>query len=305
MAAERTRVEIGGRSLSVSNLDKVLYPDTGFTKAAVIDYYVRISEAILPHLAGRPLTMIRFPDGVEGNSFFEKRCPDHRPDWLGTVRLGRDGREKVVDHCDVKDVAGLAWVANMASLELHTSLAKSPDTTVPTMVVFDLDPGAPADAATCATVALRLKDVFDRLGLEAFPKTSGSKGLQVYVPVNRDDTTYDATRDFALSVAQLIERVHPELALTKMDKKLRKGKVFIDWSQNHLTKTTVCAYSLRAKSAPTVSTPLTWDEVADASEAGDADRLRFTSNQVVRRVESDGDHFAPTATLVQELPQLG
>lgn len=304
MASERVGVEVGGRSLSVSNLDKVLYPATGFTKAAVIDYYVRVAEVMLPHLAGRPLTMIRYPDGVEGNSFFEKRCPEHRPDWLGTVRLGRDGREKVVDHCDVRDVAGLAWVANMAALELHTSLARGPDTAMPTMVVFDLDPGAPADAATCAQVALLLRDVFEKLGLEGFTKTSGSKGLQVYVPVN-GPTSYDATRTFALSVGQLLERVHPELVLTAMDKAKRKGKVFVDWSQNTLTKTTVCAYSLRAKASPTVSTPLTWHEVQQAAEAGDADRLRFTSGQVLRRIDEHGDLFAPTATLVQSLPTLG
>jgi bifunctional non-homologous end joining protein LigD len=306
LARERVSVEIGGRSLSVSNLNKVLYPDTGFTKAAVIDYYVRIAPVMLPHLARRPLTMIRYPDGVEGNSFFEKRCPPHRPDWLGTVRLGGEGKDKVVDHCDVRDVAGLAWVANMAALELHTSLARGPDTAVPTMAVFDLDPGAPADAATCARVAMLLKDVFDRLGLQACAKTSGSKGLQVYVPVNDPGTTYEQTREFALSVGQLLERVHPELVLTTMDKSHRKGKVFVDWSQNTLTKTTVCAYSLRAKAQPTVSTPLTWDEVADQSgDDGDADRLRFTAGQVLRRVEKHGDLFASTAELAQELPKMG
>ncbi len=301
--AERVRVEVGDRELSVSNLDKILYPAVGFTKAQVIDYYVRIAPHILPHLSGRPLTMIRFPDGVDGNSFFEKRCPEHRPDWLGTVRLGREGKDKVVDHCDVQDVAGLAWVANMASLELHTSLARSPDTGMPTMCVFDLDPGAPADAATCARVAMLLRDVFGQLGLQGFPKTSGSKGLQVYVPVNTP-TDYDATRSFALALGQLLERVHPELVLTKMDKAARKAKVFVDWSQNTLTKTTVCAYSLRAKQRPTVSTPLTWDEVSDAADADDADRLVFTSDDVLARVERVGDLFAPTAVLEQELPTL-
>ncbi len=301
---ERQRVEVGDRELQVSNLDKVLYPAVGFTKAQVIDYYVRIAPYVLPHLAGRPLTMIRFPDGVGGSSFFEKRCPDHRPDWLGTVRLGREGKEKVVDHCDVRDVAGLAWVANMASLELHTSLARAPDTFTPTMCVFDLDPGAPADAATCARVALLLQDVFGRLGLQAFPKTSGSKGLQVYVPVN-GPTTYDETRTFALSIGQLLERVHPELVLTRMDKAARKAKVFVDWSQNSLTKTTVCAYSLRAKDRPTVSTPLAWDEVSDAADSGDADDLVFLSGDVLDRVSASGDLFAPTADLVQELPDLG
>ncbi len=301
--AERQRVEVGGRQLSVSNLDKVLYPSDGITKAQVIDYYVRVAEAILPHLEGRPLTMIRYPDGVDGNSFFEKRCPDHRPEWLGTVRLGREGREKVVDHCDVRDVAGLAWLGNLAALELHTSLARGPDTTVPTMVVFDLDPGPPADAATCARVAMLLADVFEKLDLRSFPKTSGSKGLQVYVPVNVP-VTYDQTRDFALAVGQLLERVHPELVLTRMDKAARKAKVFVDWSQNHLTKTTVCAYSLRARARPTVSTPVTWDEVADAADHGDADELAFRFDEVLERIAEHGDLFAPTADLQQELPAL-
>lgn len=299
----RRTVDVEGRRLHVSNLDKVLYPEAGFSKAHVLDYYVRIAPVLLPHLAGRPLTMLRFPDGVGGPSFFEKRCPDHAPDFVPTVALGREGADKVVQHCDIDSVAALVWVANLASLELHTSLARRPDTTVPTMVVFDLDPGAPADIVQCCQVAGWLREVFDRLGLEAFPKTSGSKGLQVYVPVNRP-TTYEATKGFALAVGQLLERVHGDVVTTTMSKDVRPGKVFVDWSQNTLTKTTVCVYSLRARSEPTVSTPVTWEEVAATAADGDGGRLRFLASDVLARVEARGDLFAPTATLEQDLPTL-
>lgn len=294
-------MEVEGQQVAVSNLDKVLYPSQGFTKAAVIDYYVQVADAILPHLAGRPLTMLRFPDGVEGGSFYEKRCPDHRPDFVRTVRLGREGRDKVVDHCDVRDLPTLVWAANLAALELHTSLARAPDTSVPTMVVFDLDPGEPAGLSECARVALWLQEIGDRLGLVLCPKTSGSKGLQVYVPVN-GPTSYDETKAFALAVGQLLERVHPELVLTSMSKQRRGGKVFVDWSQNTLTKTTVCAYSLRAREVPTVSTPLTWDEVSDGADG--RHHLRFHARHVVDRVRRDGDLFAPTLEVIQELPEL-
>lgn len=294
-------MEVAGQQVAVSNLDKVLYPSQGFTKAAVIDYYVQVADAILPHLAGRPLTMLRFPDGVEGGSFYEKRCPDHRPDFVRTVRLGREGRDKVVDHCDVRDLPTLVWAANLAALELHTSLARAPDTSVPTMVVFDLDPGEPAGLSECARVALWLQEIGDRLGLVLCPKTSGSKGLQVYVPVN-GPTSYDETKAFALAVGQLLERVHPELVLTSMSKQRRGGKVFVDWSQNTLTKTTVCAYSLRAREVPTVSTPLTWDEVSDGADG--RHHLRFHARHVVDRVRRDGDLFAPTLEVIQELPEL-
>lgn len=299
----RTQVDVGGRQLTLSNLDKVLYPSSGFTKAAVIDYYARIAPVLLPHLSGRPLTMLRFPDGVDGESFFEKRCPGHRPPWLGTVQLGREGREKVVDHCDLTEPAALVWAANLAAIELHTSLARDPDTTRPTMVVFDLDPGPPADVLACAQVALWLREVFDRLGLVACVKTSGSKGLQVYVPVN-GPTDYDATRSFSLAVARLLERVHPDLIVTTQTKAERAGKVLIDWSQNHLTKSTVCVYSLRARPQPTVSTPLSWDEVAEAHDRDDADRLRFEATEVLERVEADGDLFAPVLDVTQALPSL-
>lgn len=298
----RSTVRVGDRELSVSNLDKVLYPATGTTKAEVLRYYLDVAEVMLPHLAGRPVTMKRFPDGVDAQGFFEKRCPSHAPSWMTTIQLGREGRDKVVDHCDLAEVAALAWAANMGALELHVPMGAAPDTTVPTAVVFDLDPGAPADVHTCAEVALLVRTVLDGLGLVAFPKTSGSKGLQVYVPLNQPDTTYAATRAFSQALARLLEDRHGTLVVSKQTKTLRTGKVLIDWSQNHLTKTTVCAYSLRARPEPTVSTPLTWDEVA---AAGDGAPLRFDLDEVRARVAVHGDLFADVATLRQQLPQLG
>lgn len=304
MVSSRTTVGVGGRELSVSNLDKVLYPATGTTKAEVLRYYTDVAEVMLPHLAARPVTLKRFPDGVEAEGFFEKRCPSHAPGWLGTVQLGREGREKVVDHCDLSEVAALAWAANLGALELHVTMGAAPDTTVPTAVVFDLDPGAPADVRTCAEVAVRVREILDGLRLEAYAKTSGSKGLQVYVPVHDPDLTYDRTRAFSQAVAQLLEDRQPDLIVSKQLKTLRPGKVLIDWYQNHLTKTTVCAYSLRARPRPTVSTPVTWDEVEDAVGA-DEGALVFDLDDVRTRVDDRGDLFAPVATRRQELPAFG
>jgi bifunctional non-homologous end joining protein LigD len=299
----RTTVRVGDRQLSVSNLDKVLYPATGTTKAEVLRYYLDVAEVMLPHLAGRPVTLKRFPDGVEAEGFFEKRCPSHAPDWLGRVALGREGREKVVHHCDLAEPAALAWAANLGALELHVPMGSAPDTTVPTTVVFDLDPGAPADVRTCAEVALLIRELLTGLDLVAFPKTSGSKGLQVYVPVHDPQLGYPATRAFSQAVAQLLEARHPQLVVSKQTKALRGGKVLIDWSQNHLTKTTVCAYSLRARPTPTASTPLRWDEVA-AAVGGSDDVLRFDLGDVRQRVAEHGDLFAEVATRRQRLPAL-
>lgn len=301
MPSERVLVTVDDRELRLSNLSKVLYPAAGTTKAAVIDYYTRIADVMLPHLRGRPLTMVRFPDGVDADSFFEKRCPPHRPDWLPTVDLGRVGRDKVVSHCDLRERASLVWAANLAALELHVPMGRAPEPHRPTMVVFDLDPGPPAGIVEACRVAGWLFEVFDRLGLHGYAKTSGSKGLQVYVPVNDPDVDYEATKDFALAIGQLLERVHAEEVLTSMDKRARAGKVFVDWSQNVRLKTTVAAYSLRARPRPTVSTPVTRDEVAAA--AGGAD-LQFEMDEVLDRVDQHGDLFAPTLDLQQELPQL-
>jgi bifunctional non-homologous end joining protein LigD len=304
VVGERQRVRVAGRELAVSSLDKVLYPATGTTKADVLRYYLGVAEVMLPHLDGRPVTLRRFPEGVQGGSFYQKTCPDGRPGWIATVPLGREGREKVVQHCDLAEPAALAWAAQQGGLEIHVPMGRAPDPMVPTAVVFDLDPGAPADVLDCAWLALRIREAFDHLGLHAVPKTSGGKGLQLYVPVNRPDTTYEQTRAFSHALALTFERLHPDRVVSQQRKTLRPGKVLIDWSQNHLTKTTVCAYSLRGGEYPTVSTPLTWDEVAEADAAGDAGTLRFEYEDVLTRVTEHGDRFAPVATEVQTLPPL-
>jgi bifunctional non-homologous end joining protein LigD len=290
-------VDIDGHELKLSNLDKVLYPETGFTKGEVIDYYVRVAAVMLTHVADRCVTFRRFPNGVDGASFFEKRCPSHRPAWIG-VAAGPGDRGGAIEYCRLDDRAALVWAANLAALELHTPMARAGDIESPTMVVFDLDPGAPAAMAECAAVALDIRDALERLELELFAKTSGSKGLQLYLPLN-SPSTHDQASDFALALAQLMEKHHPERVVSNMKKELRRGKVLIDWSQNSRHKTTVCAYSLRARLTPTVSTPVSWDEV-DAA-AGGAE-LSFTAEQVLARIDDLGDLFAATATLEQELP---
>jgi bifunctional non-homologous end joining protein LigD len=304
VVGERQRARVAGRELAVSSLDKVLYPATGTTKADVLRYYLGVAEVMLPHVAGRPVTLRRFPEGVAGESFYQKTCPDSRPGWISTVPLGREGREKVVQHCDLAEPAALAWAAQQGGLEIHVPMGRTPDPTVPTAVVFDLDPGAPADMLDCAWLALRIREAFDHLGLLALPKTSGGKGLQLYVPVNRPDTTYEQTRAFSHALALTLERLHPDRVVSQQKKTLRAGKVLIDWSQNHLTKTTVGAYSLRGREHPTVSTPLTWDEVAAADAAGDAGALRFGYEEVLARVAEHGDRFAAVATEQQSLPPL-
>ena len=290
-----------GRRLSLSNLGKVFYPATGFTKGQVIEYYTRIAPVLLPHLRGRHLTLKRYPDGVDGQFFYEKQCPRHRPDWVRTARvpIRTDGRS--IDYCLVEDLATIVWLANLADLELHTPLAHAAAPDAPTMIAFDLDPGPPATIVECAEVAWRLREAFDLLGLVAFPKSSGSKGMQLYVPLNTP-TSYRATKSFAQGVAQVLERRHPELVVSEMRKDLRPGKVFIDWSQNDEHKTTVCVYSLRARERPTVSTPVTWDEVEAVLRSRDPEDLAFTSDQVLARVAAHGDCFAPVLELEQELP---
>jgi bifunctional non-homologous end joining protein LigD len=301
--SKRVEVEVQGRTLSLSNLDKVMYPAVGFTKGQVIDYYTRIAAALLPHLRGRALTLKRYPNGVEGGHFYEKQCPGHRPGWVRTaaIPIRTDGR--VIDFCLADDLPTLVWLANLADLELHTSLARATDVTSPAILAFDLDPGEPATIVECARVALALREVFDQLGLAAFPKTSGSKGMQVYVPLNTP-ASYGQTKPFALAIAQLLERRHPDLVVSDMKKSLRKGKVFVDWSQNDEHKTTVSVYSLRARERPTVSTPLRWEEVEAVLESGRPEELAFDSDAVLERVAEHGDLFAPVEELEQELPQL-
>jgi bifunctional non-homologous end joining protein LigD len=298
---KRMEVEVEGRTLSLSNLDKVFYPRTGFTKGHVIDYYMRIAPVLLPHLQGRHLTLKRYPNGVEGDFFYEKQCPSHRPDWVRTAGVWSRHNGREIDYCMVDELATIVWLANLADLEMHTPLAYADAPEQPTVLAFDLDPGPPAGIVECAEVALRLRDAFDHFGLLAFPKTSGSKGMQVYVPLNTP-TTYAVTKPFAQGVAQVLERRMPELVVSEMRKDRRPGKVFIDWSQNDEHKTTVCVYSLRARELPTVSTPLEWDEVEAVTRSREPDELAFTSDEVLERVAEHGDCFAPVLELEQELP---
>jgi bifunctional non-homologous end joining protein LigD len=300
-AAKRMEVEVEGRTLSLSNLDKVFYPATGFTKGQVIDYYTRIAPVLLPHLRGRHLTLKRYPNGVDGKFFYEKQCPAHRPDWVRTEGVYSRQNAREIDYCVADDLATIVWLANLADLEMHTPLAPASAPKEPTMIAFDLDPGPPATIVECAEVACRLREAFDHFGLVAFPKTSGSKGMQLYVPLNTP-TTYDETKPFARGVAQVLERRHPELVVSDMRKDLRGGKVLIDWSQNDEHKTTVSPYSLRARDRPTVSTPVTWDEVEGVLRSGDPEELTFTSDEVLARVAEHGDRFAPVLELQQELP---
>jgi bifunctional non-homologous end joining protein LigD len=294
-AAKRQEVDIDGHRLSLSNLDKVLYPEAGFAKGHVIDYYTRVSPVLLPHLRGRPLTLKRYPNGVDAGHFYEKQCPSHRPEWVETTLIGD------IDFCMANDLPTLVWLANLADLELHTSLALAEDYGSPTVIAFDLDPGPPATIVECADVALELRLIFEHLGMQAFPKTSGSKGMQVYVPLNTP-TSYDVTRPFARGLAELLERRRPELVVSEMKKSLRGGKVFVDWSQNTSFKTTVNVYSLRARPQPTVSAPLTWEEVEAVTESRDPDELVFTSADVLQRVSEHGDLFAGVLELRQTLP---
>ncbi|MEY2527210.1 MAG: bifunctional non-ous end joining protein LigD, partial [Verrucomicrobiota bacterium] len=288
---DKAELIVEGKKLSVSNLNKVLYPKAGFTKGQVIDYYIRIAPVLLPHLADRPLTMKRYPNGVEGEFFYEKNCPSHRPKWVKTAKVWSEGNNRMMDYCLASDLPTLVWAANLADLELHTSLARKRDVARPTMMVFDLDPGPPADIVQCCQVGLWLRELLAKMKLKSFPKTSGSKGLQVYVPLNTP-ATFDQTKDLSRALAQLLEREHVDLVTSNMSKALRKKKVFVDWSQNDEHKTTICVYSLRAKEEPTVSTPLTWDEVANCLKKKKADFLKFRSDKTLARVDKFGDLFA-------------
>ncbi len=299
----RTILKIKGRQVPVSNLGKIFYPQANFTKAQVIDYYIKVSPALLPHLKDRPLTLKRYPNGVAGGFFYEKRCPSHRPSWLQTAPVWSDRLETKIDYCLANDLPSIVWAANLGDLELHTFLARAKNVDQPTMVVFDLDPGPPANILQCVQVGLWLKEKLDELKLESFAKTSGSKGLQVYIPLNTS-VTYAATKPFARGLAERLEREHPEIVLSKMEKRLRAGKVFVDWSQNDRHKTTVCVYSLRAKDHPTVSTPVEWDEVRTALKQKDARRLSFVSDEVLERVAERGDLFLPVLKLKQRLPKV-
>jgi bifunctional non-homologous end joining protein LigD len=303
MAPKSTEIEVEGRRLKLTNLEKVMYPAVGFTKGQVIEYFVRIAPVLLPHLHDRPLTLKRYPEGVGGFFFYEKNCPAHRPDWVQTARIWSGGNNRWMHYCMVQDLPTLVWAANLADIELHTSLSFGKEILKPTVLAFDLDPGAPANIIQCCQVGLWVRQVFAELGLEAYPKTSGSKGLQVYVPLNTP-TTYDETKPFAKAVARLFEHYHPELVVSDMKKALRVGKIFVDWSQNDDYKTTICVYSLRAKDHPTVSTPVKWDEVAAAVKKNDPSLLVFEAHQVLERADKMGDLFEPVLTRKQKLPSI-
>jgi bifunctional non-homologous end joining protein LigD len=310
VAPAATQVVVDDRTLSLTNLEKVLYAGAGFTKGQVIDYYARIAPVMLPHLRGRPITLKRYPNGVDDKFFYEKNCPSHRPDWMRTLPIEAKGwnsraqKGTIIQYCMLDEPAALVWTANMASIELHPGLALEQDLQCPTCVVFDLDPGPPADVVDCAQVALWIRDLFGQLGLECVIKTSGSKGLQLYLPLNTP-TTFEDTSNFSQAVAQVLEQKHPKQVVSTQAKEKRTGKVLVDWYQNTDFKTTVAVYSLRARQRPTVSTPLSWDEVEQLHESRDASSVAFESDDVLARVDAHGDLFAPLLELQQDLPALG
>jgi bifunctional non-homologous end joining protein LigD len=304
LSKNKARLVVGDRELTVSNLDKVLYPRFGFTKGDLIDAYADLAEVLLPHLRGRPVTLKRYPDGVEGKFFYEKRSPKHRPDWVATARIWSESHKAEIDYTLIEDLPTLIWTANLANIELHTALAHVEDPDRPCSLIFDLDPGAPADVIDCAHVALRLRALFSQLGLDCYAKTSGSKGLHLHAPLN-GTATFAESRPFAKAVAEVMEARFPDEVVSRQAKARRAGRVLIDWSQNDPHKTTASVYSLRAREQPTASTPLEWEEVEAAAEAGNAAALVFTIDDLRRRIAAKGDLYAPLLSQKQELPELG
>lgn len=300
----RKVIGTGGRSLVLTNLEKDLYPSYSFTKAQIIDYYRRIAPFILPHTKDRALTLKRYPEGVDKDFFFEKRCPAHRPDWVQTAEVQRDDREEEMTVCLVNDLETLIWSQNLASLELHLPLHRTSFPETPDAIVFDLDPGHPADIMDCARVALIIRDLLSNLGLASFVKTSGRKGLHVYVPLNRKKATYEDTRTFSKAVALILQTNYPDLVTAKMAKNFRKAKVLINWSQNDSSKTMIGVYSLRASEKPLVSLPLAWSELEVSAAIGDPERLKFLPSEAVSRTEKQGDLFREVRTKKQVLPYL-
>jgi bifunctional non-homologous end joining protein LigD len=299
---KKSSLEIDGRTLQVSNLDKVMYPEAGFTKADVIDYYIKVAKQLVPHLRNRPLTLKRYPDGVTAEHFYEKDAPSHKPDWVKVAKVPRKGRTGEIRYVLINDVPSLVWAANLASLEMHVFLARAPKIQQPTSIVFDLDPGEPADVLDCARVSMWIRDLVAQFGMKSFVKSSGSKGLQLYIPLNTA-TTYEKTQPFAKAIAELLEREHPDRVESEMAKALRSGKVFIDWSQNSEFKTTVCVYSLRAKrETPYVSMPFTWEEVERACKNEDREMFYLEPEEALKRIAKVGDLFEPVLTLKQKLP---
>jgi len=296
-------VEIDGRRLSLSNLEKDLYPAYGFTKAHILDYYRKMAGFILPHLKDRAATLKRFPEGVDREYFFEKRCPSHRPDWVKTVEIVKDNEERMT-YCTVNDLGTLMWVENLASIELHVPLGWAASTETADSVVFDLDPGEQANVLHCARVALILRGLLAGLQLTSYLKTSGKKGLHLYVPLNRRETTFDDTKAFSKAVAEIMQKNYPELVTAKMAKELRTGRVFINWSQNDSSKTMICVYSLRAREKPYVSFPLEWKELEDLAELNDPEKLQVLHSEAISRAEKRGDLFREVLTKKQRLPHL-
>ena len=296
-------VEIDGRQLKLTNLDKIFYPSTGFTKGQVVDYYAGIAPVLVPHLKNKPLTLKRYPNGVNEPPFFEKNATKHRPDWVKTVPVWSEGNQRDVNYILCNDLPTLIWVANLASIELHPSLSLAQDIMCPRSIVFDLDPGQPANIVQCCQVAVWLREVFEHFKLQSFPKTSGSKGMQIYVPLNTK-TSYDETKPLAHALARLLENEHRDLVVSDMKKAMRTNKIFVDWSQNDDHKTTVSVYALRARERPTVSTPITWDEVERCLKKKDPKLLVFEAHQTLDRVGKTGDLFAPLLQLKQKLPKL-
>jgi bifunctional non-homologous end joining protein LigD len=294
-------MEVEGRQLRIEHLDRVLYPQTGTTKAELLDYYVRISRVMLPHLRDRLLHMHRYPEGVTGPRFWQKACPEHRPPWLPTAPVFSRDKGADIHYCVVNELAALLWAVNIGSLELHTSLHRADELDRPAVVALDLDPGEGAGIVQCCEVALWLRDALARVGLRSHPKTSGGKGLQLYVPLNDDGVTYAQTKPFARGLAELFEQRRPDTVVSVMARAARRGRVLIDWSQNTPHKSTVCVYSVRARPRPTVSTPVTWDEVETVVASGDGDSLVFEMADVLERVERHGDLFADVLSMRQAL----
>lgn len=299
----RKVVDLAGKRLSLSNLEKDLYPSYGFTKAQVIEYYRRIAKFILPHLKDRALTLKRYPEGVAKDFFFEKRCPGHRPEWVKTAEVRR-AEEGPMTVCLVNDLETLIWAGNLASLELHVPLARTVSPETADSIVFDLDPGEQADIMDCAKVALILRDLLSGLRLACYPKTSGKKGLHVYVPLNRKETTFEDTKKFSKAVAAIMQKNYPDLVTAKMAKEFRKARVFINWSQNDPKKTMVCAYSLRAREKPFVSSPLAWQELEKPHGLRGPEYLQVLCSEAVERAERSGDLFTEVLTKQQKLPHL-
>jgi len=298
----KTTLRIGSKKVAVSNLDKVFYPKTGFTKGQVIDYYIDIAPLMLPHLKGRPVTLKRYPDGVAGGYFYEKQCPSHAPEWIQTTDVEKSNGE-IIHYCVIDSRPALVWAANIANLEFHTFLHRGKTLQRPDSLVFDLDPGDGADILQCCQVGLWIKGLFEAMNLQSFVKTSGFKGLQLTVPLNTA-TDYSKIKAFALGVAEALEQRFPKVVVSKMQKDLRKGKVLVDWSQNDDHKTTVCVYSLRAREQPAIATPVTWDEVSRALKSKKREALYFDPPTVRKRVAKLGDLFAPVLKLRQKLPPL-